>query len=195
MLAHYTADLSGTAFGPRFTRQRDLRGIGAEIVHVPVLGTPPAVFLAADTSIDAFYDHIVQERGHALAAALRVIARSGPTPVIVHCTSGKDRTGLVVALALSLVGVDRATVVADYAATERHLPAAMLDEVVAWWRKTGDRPVVHLDSLVRLSPPALLERILGRIDEVHGSVAGYVRAHGLTDAEIDQLSAALVTLA
>ncbi|GAB3834168.1 tyrosine-protein phosphatase [Dactylosporangium cerinum] len=170
----------------------DLRGIGAEIVHVPVLATSPATFLAADSSLDEFYDHIVEERGHALATALRVLARSGTTPVIVHCTSGKDRTGLVVALALALVGVDRATVVADYAATERHLPPALLDEIVAHWRRSADRPAVHLETLVRLSPPAALERIFGRIEAGHGSVADYARAHGLSDEDVARLAEALV---
>ncbi|GAA3300127.1 tyrosine-protein phosphatase [Dactylosporangium vinaceum] len=157
----------------------DLRGVEATVVHAPVLAQPPAVFLAADTSLDAFYDHIVEERGHALAAVLRLLAASGPTPVLVHCTSGKDRTGLVVALALALAGVDRAAVVADYAASEQHLPSAHVEAILARWP-----PGANIATLVRLSPPAALERILRRIDERHGSVAGYARAHGLTDEEL-----------
>ena len=41
--------------------------------------------------------------------------------VLVHCTAGKDRTGIVVALALLAVGVDRQAVVDDYARSEANL--------------------------------------------------------------------------
>lgn len=170
----------------------DLRGLGAAVAHVPVLGMPPRVFLDADASLDDFYDHIVEERGHALVEAVRVIARSGATPTIVHCTSGKDRTGLVVALALALVGVDRATIVADYAVTERHLPAAALDETVARLRRTHGHAAANLEALVRLSPPAVLTRIFDRIEVAHGSMAGYARAHGLADDDVAALADALI---
>jgi protein-tyrosine phosphatase len=168
-----------------------LHDLRADVLHVPVLGAAPATFLADDTGLDAFYDHIVTERGHAVVAALRAVAHSGPTPVIVHCTSGKDRTGLIIALALAIAGVRRAAVVADYAATERHLPTAALDEIVARWRTPG-RPTTNLDALVRTSPPATMERVLDRIAVSHGSVAGYARAHGLTDEDQALLTDALI---
>jgi protein-tyrosine phosphatase len=170
----------------------DLGGVDATAVPVPVLADPPETFVAADVSLDDFYHHIVEERGHALVQALRVIASSGPTPVIVHCTSGKDRTGLVVALALALVGVDRSAIVADYAASEQNLPAALLDQTVDWWRQTGNHRGVNLDALVRLSQPAVLERTFERIETRHGSVAGYARAYGLSDQDRRLLNEVLV---
>ncbi|MET7400191.1 tyrosine-protein phosphatase [Dactylosporangium sp. NPDC005572] len=169
-----------------------LRGLGAEVVHVPVLGAAPETFLAAGAGLDEFYDHIVHERGHALVAAVRVLARSGSTPVIVHCTSGKDRTGLVVALALALVGVGRSTIVDDYAATQHHLPPALLDQVVAHWRQAHGRPVAKLETLVRLSPPAALERVFDRIEARHGSAEEYAREHGLTGEDLMLLADVLV---
>ena len=45
-----------------------------------------------------------------VVAALRELAHSGDKAVLIHCTAGKDRTGIVVALALLAVGVDRETV-------------------------------------------------------------------------------------
>ncbi|GLL02158.1 tyrosine-protein phosphatase [Dactylosporangium matsuzakiense] len=129
---------------------------------------------------------IVEQRGHALTTALRALAHSGATPALVHCASGKDRTGLVVALALALAGVDRAAIVADYAASERHLPAAHLDAIVARWPARANAA-----ALIRLSPPAALERIFRHIDDRHGSVAGYARAHGLTAEDLTQLNRSL----
>jgi hypothetical protein len=86
------------------------------------------------------------------------------------------RTGLSIALALAIAGVERA-------ATERQLPTAVLDEIVARWR-TADRPAVNLDALLRTSPPATMERVLDRIAAGHGPAEGYTRAHGLTDSLI-----------
>jgi Tyrosine phosphatase family len=41
-----------------------------------------------------------------LASAMRIFANSGNLPVLVHCIHGKDRTGLVIALLLLLLGVE-----------------------------------------------------------------------------------------
>ena len=49
---------------------------------------------------------------------------------LVHCAAGKDRTGTVVALALSLVGADREAVIADYAASSERVQQ-ILDRLLA----------------------------------------------------------------
>ena len=54
-------------------------------------------------------------RRRARGQALRVIADPANAPVVVHCVAGKDRTGVVCALTLSLLGVDDAVVADDYA--------------------------------------------------------------------------------
>ena len=58
-----------------------------------------------------------------IARALRVFADADNLPVIIHCIHGKDRTGLIVALLLLLLGVDEPTVVLDYAKSELELKA------------------------------------------------------------------------
>ena len=58
-----------------------------------------------------------------IARALRVFAHADNLPVIIHCIHGKDRTGLIVALLLLLLGVDEPTVVLDYAKSELELKA------------------------------------------------------------------------
>ena len=56
-----------------------------------------------------------------IARALRVFAHAENLPAIIHCIHGKDRTGLIVALLLLLLGVDEPTVVLDYAKSELEL--------------------------------------------------------------------------
>ena len=56
-----------------------------------------------------------------IARALRVFAHAENLPIIIHCIHGKDRTGLIIALLLLLLGVDEPTVVLDYAKSELEL--------------------------------------------------------------------------
>lgn len=173
----------------------ELADIGAEVVHNPVLIRPPSTFIAADATLQEMYDHVIDDGADRVVNALTLIAQSGSTPVVVHCTAGKDRTGLVVALALTLAGVDREAVVADYAETERNLPPSVTDEIVTRLRAKHSHDAVNLDELVRLSPARVLRRTFDRIEKRHGSVQGYVRDHGLAADDVAALRRVLVDAA
>ena len=54
-----------------------------------------------------YYLRYLADRPDSVVGALEDIA-TGPGPVLVHCAAGKDRTGVVVAMALAAVGVERA---------------------------------------------------------------------------------------
>jgi protein-tyrosine phosphatase len=66
------------------------------------------------TDLADHYVGYVRDAGPNIGRALRVLADPSSGTTLVHCAAGKDRTGVVVALALSLVGVTRDAVVADY---------------------------------------------------------------------------------
>ena len=61
------------------------------------------------------YREFLSDAGGQIRAALEVLADPGALPAVFHCTAGKDRTGVLSAIVLSLLGVDEPTVVADYA--------------------------------------------------------------------------------
>jgi len=73
-----------------------------------VVGLMERAYLAYGTS------HLFQYR-----ALFAVLADAARQPVLFHCTAGKDRTGFGAALLLLALGVDRATILADYMATDR----------------------------------------------------------------------------
>lgn len=170
-----------------------LDALDAEIIRNPLLSGPTSDYIARDAALAELYSDIVEREADRLIDAIRHIAGSGDAPVIVHCTAGKDRTGLVVALALDLAGVDRAEIVADYAETERNLPAPLLDDIVERLRVRHvlENPV-NLDALVRLSPAAELERVFASIEAEYGSTREYALAHGLAASDIDRLRQALI---
>lgn len=167
-----------------------LDGLGHREVPVPITSGSTASLLEFDLA--AIYTEFVEKHGPSLTRAVRLIATAGTTPTLVHCAAGKDRTGLVVALALSAVGVDREDVITDYALSEQHLAGEWVDALAA--RITTQGITLPDDVLADMvaSPADLLRRTLAVLDERHGGPVGYLRAYGMTDAELDALRTALV---
>lgn len=118
---------------------------------------------------------------HGISTALGIIADPDNAPVLVHCVAGKDRTGVVCALALSLLGVDDETIAADYA-----LSTAASERFTAWLR--AQTPASDPPPLPFLSSPAeAMLLFLAGLRERHGSIEGYVRHAGLTDDQAGAL--------
>src|SRR5262245_46476144 len=106
-----------------------LRGTsGVDYVPVSLLPDAPGDILA---SLDLVYRWIVDARGHYLVRAVRALAAPNALPALVHCTLGKDRTGLVIALVLDLAGVPREAIADDYALSEGCLRGPTFLEVRA----------------------------------------------------------------
>jgi len=162
---------------------------GVPVERIPLLLGSVESFFAADTDLEGLYRHLVDECAAQLVAVVRILAAGEPT--LVHCTLGKDRTGVIVALALSAVGADRDAVVADYALTASQLPVERNRAVAEYFR-------AHLPDarnaiqLATESPAPVMADLLADLDQRYGSVAAYLQASGLTDAELQALRVALV---
>ncbi|MFV0532126.1 MAG: tyrosine-protein phosphatase [Cumulibacter sp.] len=164
-----------------------------EIVHAPIFTAgQPTVMPEAPRSISDVYDDIIDEHGEQLTNAVRLIATSGDAPVLVHCTAGKDRTGLVVALTLLALGVPREDVVADYALTEGYLAGPWVDRMIAKMLESGYPQHDDTIALVATSPATLTERIIDRWESEWGSGLEYLTAHGFSAADRSALSAAVL---
>ncbi|KRA25784.1 protein tyrosine phosphatase [Microbacterium sp. Root61] len=190
-IAH-VVDLRGT--DERRGAPSRLDNVGATVHHLPVFDdAAPVTQAGGNIGLVPVYDHIVDERGAHLAAAIRVIATAADDEaVLVHCTAGKDRTGLVVAFALRAAGVDRDEIVADYAATEENLRGEWADGMLRGFEASGHELSPEIVELVTASPAAVMDDLLQRIDLEYGSMRAYLLAQGLTPAELDLLTAALV---
>lgn len=162
---------------------------GPDTTHLPLFLGSVRSFFETDTSLGDLYLHLLEQSGERLAAAVRIIAAGEPT--LVHCTVGKDRTGVTVALALAAVGADREAIIADYALTESQLPAERSMRIAAYLRSQHPE-AVHAVALATQSPAPVMRALLEQVDERWGSAAEYLRANGLTDEELLALRAALV---
>jgi protein tyrosine/serine phosphatase len=113
-----------------------------------------------------------------LAASLALIADPQAAPVVVHCMAGKDRTGVVCALALALLGVSDADIAADYALTEPSMAS-----LTAYLRVHNPKAVEGNDHMFD-SPPGAMLMFLADLRTQHGSVEKYVHDIGITDEQV-----------
>ena len=142
--------------------------------------------LAQLPSLGALYVSMLKHGAEAFAELARLVA-TGEVGVLVHCTAGKDRTGVAIALLLDAVGAQRDAVVADYAASESNLSGAWADGMFAVIDAMGVPRTPTLDELVAATPPAAIEEALAWVDREHGGSAAYLRSGGLTEAELAAL--------
>ena len=150
--------------------------------------TPPGEAPEPGSRAVAFYLAYLRDRPGNIVAALRAIAGSDGA-AIVHCAAGKDRTGVVVALALSVAGVPRDRIVADYVATAERM------EPLLARLKASDTYREDLDSRPDDShrPRAeTMRRFLAHLDEHDGGPLGWLAAAGFGPADVERLRSRLV---
>lgn len=157
--------------------------------HLPLFLGSVASFFDDDLSLEQMYRQLLEESGARLVEAIRVIARGEPT--LVHCTVGKDRTGVTVALALAAVGADREAIVEDYALTASQLPEERNRRITAFLLSQHPE-AEHALALATLSPAEVMSALLVEVDERWGSAAEFLSANGMTAEELAALRENLV---
>jgi beta-glucosidase/6-phospho-beta-glucosidase/beta-galactosidase/protein tyrosine/serine phosphatase len=176
---------------------------GVHIMHLPLHepSDPEAglfVGAAADESgesgLGAIYRQIVQTRGGEIVQGLRAIT-AAQGAVIAHCTAGKDRTGIFVAILLAALGVRDADIVRTYVESSELLGAGFRAEVAALMssasRDGSQVSDAALDDLLA-SPPALVEEVLATIRRDYGTVTEYLASHGFSSHDVTALRRRLV---
>lgn len=158
-------------------------------VRVPLFLGSIGSFFAQDASLQEFYRQIVDDSAEQVVAVVRGVLAD--QPVLVHCTVGKDRTGVTVALALAAAGVDEEAIIADYARTEALLPRERNEKVVARIRELHPGSV-HVEEVATRSPAPVMRALLADLTDRYGSPVQYLRAHGLADDEIGELKRVLI---
>jgi protein-tyrosine phosphatase len=129
------------------------------------------------------YMSYLRLRPDSVVGAVRTIANAQGA-VLVHCAAGKDRTGVIVALALDAAGVDRDTIVADYLATAERIDAIVARLV---------RSPLYRDELRGHDPqrhapvPGTIERVLELVDQRHGGSLAWLMENGLGTPDLRRL--------
>lgn len=135
------------------------------------------------------YMSYLRRRPDSVVGAVRAVARAQGA-VLVHCAAGKDRTGVVVALALDAAGVDREAIVADYLATAERIEAIiarLMDSATYRPQLEGHPPQRHAPV------PGTMERLLELVDERFGGSVAWLASHGVSDSDVERLRGRLAT--
>jgi protein-tyrosine phosphatase len=157
-------------------------------------GARTALAAGAGMTLREIYGFILDNRGDRLTAAVLTLAEPGTLPAIVHCSAGKDRTGLMIMLVLDLLGVPDEVIAHDYAMTADLLGEEAQAALRRLAAATADDDPDQLPEDLMSAPPELILAALAHVREVHGSARGYLRAHGATDDALDALAEALLVL-
>jgi protein tyrosine/serine phosphatase len=153
----------------------------------PFAGTPLYCHLPVQNPADPdnetltlaeIYMAMLDARPQLFAAALGAIADAPTGGVAVHCAGGKDRTGVVVAMALTLCDVDREIIASDYALTEARLAA----ESAAYLETVADPARREQVRRLQPTPPSTMFATLEHLDRAYGGVEAYLVAGGFTVA-------------
>ena len=175
------------------------RDVDIDVVHVSVLGETYDREYVAEldahlASVDDVAEHyawsyvdFLERYRERFGRAFAAIADAEGT-VVVHCMGGKDRTGLISALLLRLAGVGVETIGEDYALSADNL--APLSE--QWLADAANEAEREKRRRLAHTPAEAMVSVVDEIERRYGDVASYLRAAGLTDAQIDRLRERLV---
>jgi hypothetical protein len=130
-----------------------------------------------------YYRPFLAAKPHRLAAALRVLAATGPGTVLCHCAVGRDRTGLISLLLLSLADVEPTAIADDYTAS-----AAALAPVFAALGLSDQN--AYIDNTLARRGTTTRDALLDVLDGF--DAYAYLSNAGLTPTQLDTLGNRLV---
>ena len=165
-----------------------LDGLTARHTHISILGGD---LESLPQNLDGIYAYMIDECGAAVAEAIKPLCAEQGLPALVHCSAGKDRTGVVIALVLAVLGVPDEIIAADYALSGGYLDPRNVSAISQLQASAGISEELSAELLA--SPPRLILAALARARTSHGSAEGYLMAHGLSRADLAALRAALTS--
>jgi hypothetical protein len=172
----FTHDSIGYHHLPILEETWDPESLGDDLDPVP--------FLA-----DRYVDMLATGRD-AIARALHILGDSESLPLVFHCAAGKDRTGVVAAIVLSVLGVSDDDIAADYSLSRLGMPR-FKEWVIQTYPEAADamsdQPAAFLAS-----PVEAMHLFLDRVRSDFGSVHGYVTDLGIGDETLDAVRANLL---
>jgi len=170
---------------PIVSRQLQHEGGAPVYLNLPLVDDEVAFVLNEAPSMPDRYKVMIDLRQAALGRIFDAIA-GAEGPLVFHCFAGKDRTGLVAAMLLSLNGVEPAAIGDDYAETD----AQLATRYTQWLAKASpDRREQMQDEL--RCPPEWMLSTLDYVEHKWGGVGSYLEAAGVSPVGIDRLSTKL----
>ncbi|MBT2767069.1 tyrosine-protein phosphatase [Stenotrophomonas sp. ISL-67] len=146
-----------------------------------------------DTLGEAYVQWLGSNKPQFLQVFQRIAAQQDGA-VLYHCTAGKDRTGIISGILLDLAGVPRADIVHNYALSAHYLEgqpkdSAMNAQMMALVKQHPE--IAKKMAGMGGTAPANMEMFLDALHQQYGGAAGFLKAVGLSEAEIHSLQVRL----
>jgi len=171
---------------------------GVQYLNVPITtGRDPvrdaevlAAFATVQSPVES-YQLELDANPKGLARIATAVAQAPVGGVVVHCHAGKDRTGIVVALLLSLVGVADDLIADDYALSM----VGLQSELDRWLAAMAPTDPVERSRLERmqLAEPETMLQTLAYLAERYGGAERYLRSGGMAEHDIATIRDRLCT--
>lgn len=151
---------------------------GADIYSLPLFEINVATNEGMGLNLAQIYNVIIENNKDSIAKVLNVIADAGEGTVLYNCFFGKDRTGILTMLLLSIAGVSREDIIADYQQTYTYIKPYIATHADLLWDSNSEK---------HYSLPETMEEVIDRIEEKYGSVINYIRSTGISDETITKI--------
>jgi protein-tyrosine phosphatase len=131
-----------------------------------------------------------REFGQQVIEALQIIAQPDNHPLIFHCGAGKDRTGILAAILLSVLGISENDIIEDFTLTSLYM-----NEIR---KRLSNDPEISddirdLPEFTWEATPESMVLFLNTLKQEYGSAEGYLLDHGIESSLIQRLNQALLT--
>ncbi|HEY2430688.1 MAG TPA: tyrosine-protein phosphatase [Acidimicrobiales bacterium] len=163
--------------------------------HLPLFDVEPDWHAYDDVEAPDYlarrYMEMLESGGEAVGTTLELLASPGAYPLVFHCAAGKDRTGIVAAVTLALLGVPDEVIADDYAIS--HEAMARMN---AWAEVHTPEVMERLAAYppaVAGAQPRTMTCFLALLRERHGSLEGLARDLGVGNVALAAIRRNLLT--
>ena len=166
-----------------------LEQMGAEYFNIPIIpdgGSDHLSRLVGDTGISGKrYLGYLEFGAEPWLKIFEILANKDSLPLVLHCTAGKDRTGVSTAFLLSILGVSRKVIEADYLLTnlDTERQADFIESTVGYPDGYNRESMISAAGV----PQDAMKVFLDGVESKWGSVVGYLQEVGVTNEQMDMI--------
>ena len=166
-----------------------LEQMGAEYFNIPIIpdgGSDHLSRLVGDTGISGKrYLGYLEFGPEPWLKIFEILAYKDSLPLVLHCTAGKDRTGVSTAFLLSILGVNRNVIEADYLLTnlDTERQANFIESTVGYPDGYNRERMISAAGV----PQDAMKVFLDGVESKWGSVVGYLQEIGVTNEQMDMI--------
>jgi protein-tyrosine phosphatase len=144
----------------------------------------------ANDFLSSVYHEMLELGGASVREILQALAREDAYPAVFFCMAGKDRTGVLAAIVLSLLGVSESDIAEDFELSGDEVVA--LVEYLRSREDFEDHPMMNQPIELLRAPRGAMELFVAQVDVKYGGLPGYVRTLDVDDATVEALRALLL---